>query len=87
MPNHFHFMVKQTTDRGIAEFMQSLIMKYAIYFNHKYCRVGSLFQGRYKSLLIEDERQFVYLSKYIHRNPIDIAPAGPGPAGFNRGDG
>lgn len=81
MPNHFHFLVKQTTDRAIAEFMQSLILKYVMYFNKKYKRVGSLFQGRYKTVLINDERQFVYITKYIHRNPIDILPAGPGPAG------
>ncbi|MEK7064492.1 MAG: transposase [Patescibacteria group bacterium] len=82
MPNHFHFLVKQTTDRAIAEFMQSLILKYVMYFNKKYKRVGGLFQGRYKTVLISDERQFIYIAKYIHRNPIDILPAGPGPAGL-----
>jgi putative transposase len=33
MPNHFHLLIKQNTDRGIAEFMQSLILKYVMYFN------------------------------------------------------
>lgn len=82
MPNHFHFLIKQSTDRGIAEFMQSLVLKYVMYFNKKYKRVGGLFQGRYKTVLIDNEDQFVYISKYIHRNPIDILPAGPGPAGL-----
>ncbi len=80
MPNHFHFLIKQSTDRGIAEFMQSLTMKYVMYFNKKYMRVGSLFQGRYKTVLIGGEDQFVYITKYIHRNPIKLLPAGPGPA-------
>jgi len=82
MPNHFHFLIKQSTDRGIAEFMQSLVLKYVMYFNKKYKRVGSLFQSRYKTVLVENEDQFVYITKYIHRNPIDILPAGPGPAGL-----
>lgn len=82
MPNHFHFFVSQSTDRAIAEFMQSLILKYVMYFNKKYKRVGSLFQGRYKTVLVSNESQFVYISKYIHRNPKDILPAGPGPAGL-----
>jgi len=72
MPNHFHFLVKQSTDRGIAEFMQSLILKYVLYFNKKYKRVGGLFQSRYKTVLIENESQLTYLTKYIHRNPVDI---------------
>jgi putative transposase len=82
MPNHFHFFIKQSTDRGIAEFMQSLVLKYVLYFNKKYMRVGSLFQGRYKTVLIDNEDLFVYISKYIHRNPIDILPARPGLAGM-----
>jgi len=82
MPNHFHLLIRQNNDRGIAEFMHSLIQRYVIYFNKKYARVGGLFQSRYKTVLIEDENQFVYITKYIHRNPIDILPAGPGPAGL-----
>ncbi len=82
MPNHFHLLIKQNTDRGIAEFMQSLIQRYVMYFNKKYMRVGGLFQSRYKSVLIEDENQFVYITKYIHRNPIDILPAKLGTAGY-----
>ncbi|TRZ49854.1 hypothetical protein D4S03_07695 [bacterium] len=82
MPNHFHFLIKQSTDRGIAEFMQSLVLKYVLYFNKKYKRVGGLFQGRYKTVLIDSEDQFVYISKYIHRNPIDILPTRPGLEGL-----
>jgi len=82
MPNHFHFFVSQSTGRAIAEFMQSLVLKYVMYFNKKYKRVGGLFQSRYKTVLISNESQFVYISKYIHRNPKDILPAGPGPAGL-----
>ena len=82
MPNHFHFFVSQSTGRAIAEFMQSLILKYVMYFNKKYKRVGSLFQSRYKTVLINNENQFIYITKYIHQNPKDLLPAGPGLAGL-----
>jgi len=82
MPNHFHFLVKQSSDRGIAEFMQSLVLKYVMYFNKKYKRVGGLFQGRYKSVRIYNEDQFTYITKYIHRNPIDLSPTRPGLEGL-----
>lgn len=79
MPNHFHLMVKQNSDRGIDGFMRSLATKYVRYFNTRYKRVGPLFQGIYKAVKIDNEYQFVYLSKYIHRNPIDIMTYEDGP--------
>lgn len=72
MPNHFHLCVKQTDRRAIDHFMRSLATKYAMYFNKKYERIGSLFQGRYKAVLVETEQQFTYLTKYIHRNPLNL---------------
>lgn len=72
MPNHFHLCIKQTEKRDMDHFMRSLSTKYAMYFNKKYERVGSLFQGRYKAVLIETEEQFTYLTKYIHRNPLAL---------------
>ena len=72
MPNHFHLMVKQTSEYGINYFMRSLCTKYARYFNTRYKRVGHLFQDTYKAVRIENEYQFTYLTKYIHRNPLDL---------------
>jgi len=72
MPNHFHLMVHQKNKTDIQSFMRSLLTKYSMYFNKKYNRVGPLFQGRYKAVPIKSEQQFLYLSKYIHRNPIPI---------------
>ncbi|TXH02189.1 MAG: hypothetical protein E6P95_00395 [Candidatus Moraniibacteriota bacterium] len=76
MPNHFHLLLKQSTLRGMANFMQSIGTKYVMYFNKKYHRVGSLFQGTYKTVKIESEEQLKYLSKYIHRNPLPDYPTG-----------
>ena len=50
--------------------MRSIATKYSRYFNKKYQRVGPVFQGRYKAVLVTRESQFIYLSKYIHRNPL-----------------
>lgn len=72
MPNHFHFLLKQTTDMLITRFMNSLQLSYAKYFNTKYTRVGPLFQGRFKAKLIDSESYLLQLSAYIHRNPVHI---------------
>jgi putative transposase len=74
MPNHFHLFVKQKSDHGIDHFMRSLATKYVRYFNSHYHRIGPLFQGPYKAVRVTDEYQFIYLSKYIHRNPLSISP-------------
>ena len=70
MPNHFHFFVKQKSALSIDKFMQSLCTRYTMYFNRKYQRVGSLFQAVYKAVLVKTESQFVYLSKYIHKQAL-----------------
>ena len=54
MPNHFHLELKQKNKKEIESFMRSLITKYSKYFNKKYERVGPLFQGRYKAVLINN---------------------------------
>lgn len=76
LPNHFHLFLFQKQPKTMAEFIRSLGTKYSMYFNKKYKRVGHVFQGRYKAVNVTDENQFIYLSKYIHRNPLDILPTG-----------
>ncbi len=70
MPNHFHLILKQHQDGGVTKFMQKLGISYAMYFNQKYERVGSLFQGRFKAVLIENDDYLMHLSRYIHLNPV-----------------
>lgn len=72
MPNHFHLMIQQLEERSIIEFMKRLGNAYINYFNKKNKRVGSLFQGRYKAVLIQKESHFLYLPYYIHNNPSDL---------------
>lgn len=73
MPNHFHLMIKQKMDNGIPKFMHKLGTGYTNYFNQKYERVGSLFQGSYKMTHINNETHFIHLPFYIHLNPLDLA--------------
>lgn len=70
MPNHFHLLIKQRSGNSIDKFMNSLCIRYVMYFNRKYKRVGSLFQDVYKAVLVETEPQLLYLTAYIHRNPL-----------------
>ena len=72
MPNHFHFFVKQKNPNSIDKFINSLCTRYSMYFNTKYKRVGSLYQGVYKAVLITNEAQFLHVSRYIHRQAIKI---------------
>lgn len=72
MPNHFHFLLKQSEIRAIEGFMRSLITRYCGYFNRHYKRVGHLFQDNYKGILIGQENYFLWLSRYIHLNPQEL---------------
>lgn len=74
MPNHIHLMVKQKSRDSIVKFMRRLATSYVMYFNKKYKRVGSLFQNRYKGVLIESEPYLLHLSRYIHLNPAKLNP-------------
>ena len=73
MPNHFHFLVKQSGATTIDQFMNSFGVRYSMYFNRKYRRVGGLFQGVYKAVRITSDEQLLHLSLYIHRNPMTLA--------------
>lgn len=72
MPNHFHFFIKQKSATAIDRFMQSLCTRYTMYFNKKYKRVGSLFQGVYKAAPVIHEDQYLHLSRYIHRQALNL---------------
>jgi len=67
-PNHFHFILKQNIDGGIAKFMQKLQAGYTSYFNIKNKRSGSLFQGTFKSQLIANENYFNKTIGYVNKN-------------------
>ena len=55
MPNHYHLLLRPRFDNGITKFMKRLNMGYARYFNEKYKRSGTLFEGRYKSVSVKKD--------------------------------
>jgi len=72
MPNHFHIVIKQVESRLIEFFMRSIMTRYSKYFNQKYERIGPLFEGRYKAVLVNSNEYLLYLSRYIHLNPSTL---------------
>lgn len=70
MPNHFHLLIKQSDALSIDKFMNSLALRYVIYFNRKYKRTGGLFQDVYKAVSVETDEQLLHLNRYIHQNPL-----------------
>ena len=70
MPNHFHFILKQNTENGVARFISNFTNAYTKYFNTKHKRIGPLFQGIFKALIVETDKQLIHLSRYIHLNPV-----------------
>ncbi len=67
-PNHFHFVLKQLVDGGIAKFMQKVLAGYTYYFNQKNQRSGTLFQGTFKSKLVKNENYFRKIFAYVNKN-------------------
>ena len=72
MPNHFHLMLQEIKKDGIQKFMQKIGIAYTMYFNIKYERSGSLFQGTYKSAEVKKDAHLLHLPYYIHLNPLDL---------------
>jgi len=72
MPNHFHLVLKQKSEKGIEKFMQKLGTGYTLYFNQNQERSGSLFQSRYKAKIIDNNSYFSHLPFYIHSNPLKL---------------
>ena len=70
MPNHLHLIATPATVEGLAQTMQRVGRYYVPWYNAKYSRTGSLFQGRFKTSLIEAERYFMACSRFIESNPV-----------------
>ncbi len=82
MPNHFHLiLISHRSDlweknyNPITEFMRKLSTAYVMYFNKKYERSGSLFEGKFKSRNVNKDNYFNYLFAYVHLNPVKLIQA------------
>jgi len=72
MPNHFHILVREKIPSGITKFMRKLLTAYALYFNIKNNRTGTLFESRFKAKYVDTDKYLKYLFAYIHLNPVKI---------------
>lgn len=73
MPNHFHLLVKQVADQGIAIAMGKFLTSYAKYFNTKRNKIGPVFGSRFQAVLIESNKQLLHVCRYIHLNPYSAS--------------
>jgi REP element-mobilizing transposase RayT len=69
MSNHVHLAI-QVAETPLSRILQNLSFRYTQWFNRRHRRVGHLFQGRYKALLVDSDRYLLGLVRYIHRNPV-----------------
>ena len=69
MGNHVHLLLKEASET-IGNIMKRIASSYVYHYNHKYDRVGHLFQERFKSQPVNDFSYFITLLRYIHQNPL-----------------
>ncbi len=71
MGNHFHLLIR-TPEPTLDRAMQLVGGKYARYFNDRLGRDGSVCRGRYRAIVVDSERYLLAVSRYIHRNPVEL---------------
>ncbi len=70
MPNHYHFLCRPEEDDSLSRYIQRLFNSYTQAFNKQQGRSGTLFEGRYKSILVDTDEYVIHLCRYIHVNPV-----------------
>ena len=81
MSNHFHLLATPATTDGLPQMMQSVGRRYVRYFNDSQKRTGTLWEGRYKSTLIQTDRYLLACMAYMDLNPVRAGQV-PGPQDY-----
>lgn len=76
MDNHFHLLLTPETGEGVPLMMQAVGRRYVRYFNDRYQRTGTLWEGRYKSTLIQTDRYLLACMAYLDLNPVRAGMVG-----------
>lgn len=69
LDNHVHMLMKEEKD-NVSNAMKRINVRYVYYFNAKYKRIGHLFQDRFRSEVVEEDKYILALARYIHQNPV-----------------
>lgn len=69
MDNHIHLVIKEGTD-SLSRIIKRIGTSYAYYFNKKYMRIGHVFQDRFRSEIVDDDKYLLSLIRYVHQNPL-----------------
>lgn len=79
MTNHVHLLATPRVDGGISRMMQYIGRYYVRYFNRSYCRTGTLWEGRFRSCVVDNDDYFLCCQRYIELNPVRAGMVeGPG---------
>lgn len=70
MPNHVHLVAEAVPDASLSAVMHRVGKNYAHYFNHRYGRVGHVYQGRFYSSFVNRESYLLEVTRYVHLNPV-----------------
>jgi putative transposase len=70
MKNHIHLLITPPKAQNVSLFMQFVGRRYVPYMNHKYGKSGSIWEGRYKASLVQEETYFLIVMRYIELNPV-----------------
>ncbi len=76
MSNHLHLLLSPQLDNSVPKMMQAVGRSYVLYFNKRHSRSGTLWEGRYRSALIQTERYFLACMAYIDLNPVRAGMVG-----------
>ena len=76
MTNHVHLLITPESETGISLVMQSLGRRYVQYFNYRYRRTGTMWEGRYKATLLDTEQYLLVCYRYVELNPVRAAMVG-----------
>lgn len=72
MDNHYHLLL-ETPEANLSRAMQWVNVSYSVWFNRRHGRVGHLFQGRFKALVVEEDAGWQEVARYVHLNPVRVA--------------
>jgi REP element-mobilizing transposase RayT len=70
MPNHYHLLVRQDGEQSAGLLPQRIFNSYTKAFNKRYDRTGTLLEGRFEAILVDDTKYLLHLCRYIHMNPV-----------------